>query len=179
MGAAVNQKKLSQDDSHSKLSSPLQEERSNASNPSPIATSCFWDGDAMNNCRGQQKLNQPTAAKDLSRSLAYGELIPLGLIPHAKSPAKCICVTAQTTALREFPQLLGIASTENNFVGLQRVAEVSHGVCDVFAPFCAPPLFQAPPPNVVLVGPLPVVKMSKLQRFNSAVDDEARTKACA
>jgi hypothetical protein len=46
MGAAFDKEKLSQNDSQSKLSSTIQREYTNASNPSVITTSCFWRGSA-------------------------------------------------------------------------------------------------------------------------------------
>lgn len=66
MGAAVNQEKLSQNDSQSKLSSPVQEGAQQCVEPEP-----HYHGRITRNCRKtaacRQKLNRPTTAKDSYR----------------------------------------------------------------------------------------------------------------
>jgi len=67
MGAAVNQKKLSHNDSQSKLSSPVQEGAQQCVEPEPHYNILFLERLRREPSRLVQKLYEPTPRKDSYR----------------------------------------------------------------------------------------------------------------
>ena len=99
--------------------------------------------------------------------------------PQAEASLERIAVVAKPALGRQLFQFLGVAASQNDFVGLESSHQPGNHVPDMTAPLLLSVLQQGRIAHVALVCPLLVWKMTQFHGLYNAIHDESRTESGA
>src|SRR3954470_440854 len=94
------------------------------------------------------------------------------MFPEAKSSDKCVGIVARAAALRQFIELLYVASAQDDIVWFERSDQSSYHLRDIPSPPPFAPPLQSSLTNVVFVRVLPIGKVTEFHRLDNSIDNQ-------